>query len=237
MATPDSETAPVRRATLSRARVLEVAIAFADAHGIDALNMRSLALELGVVPMALYKHVSGKEDLLDGMIEVVVGEVIRAPATGHWKHDVRERILAARRSLVRHTWSRPVLESRSSMTPAMLDHLDSLVGLFIDGGLSVDLTHHVMHTLGNRMWGFNQELFAATPSSDTASFNAQKSALPTQHPHLAQIAMAAAHAGAHGDVLPGCDDQYEFEFALDLVLDGTEILHAQHWASAQVRHI
>ena len=236
MATPDSETAPVRRATLSRARVLEAAIAFANAHGIDALSMRSLALELGVVPMALYKHVSGKEDLLDGMIEVVVGEVIRAPATGHWKHDVRERILAARRSLVRHTWSRPVLESRSSMTPAMLDHLDSLVGLFIDGGLSVDLTHHVMHTLGNRMWGFNQELFAATPSSDTASFNAQKNALPTQHPHLAQIAMAAAHAGANGDGLPGCDDQYEFEFALDLVLDGTEILHAQHWASAQVRH-
>jgi hypothetical protein len=86
-----------------------------------------------------------------------------------------------------------------------------------------------MHALGNRMWGFSQELFAATPSSDTASFDAQRDALPTQHPHLAQIAMAAAHPRPDGTGR-GCDDQYEFEFALDLVLDGTEILHKQRWS-------
>jgi AcrR family transcriptional regulator len=204
---------------------------YADAHGVEALSMRSLAQELGVVPMALYKHVAGKDDLLDGMIEVVVGEIVQAPATGQWKRDVRERILAARRSMLRHAWSRPVLESRPAMTPAMLDYLDALTGLFIDGGLSVDLTHHVMHTLGNRMWGFSQELFAATPSSDTATFTAQRDALPRRYPHLAQIAMAAAHPRPEAK-MPGCDDQYEFEFALDLVLDGVEILHAMGWSSA-----
>ncbi len=222
----------MRRATLSRERVLQTAMAYADAQGIDALSMRRLAQELDVVPMALYKHVAGKEDLLDGMIEVVVGEIIGATATGFWKQDVRERILSARKTLVRHQWSRTVLESRSAMTPAMLDYLDSLTGLFIDGGLSVDLTHHVMHALGNRMWGFSQELFAATPRSDTSSFTAQRDALPRQHPHLAQIAMAAAHAGSDARLGPGCDDQFEFEFALDVVLDGAEILHAQHWTSA-----
>jgi AcrR family transcriptional regulator len=210
-------------------------MAYADIHGIEALSMRSLAQDLDVVPMALYKHVAGKEDLLDGMIEAVVGEIIQAPATGQWKPDVRARILAARASLLGHRWSRPVLESRPAMTPAMLDYLDSLTGLFIEGGLSVDLTHHVMHALGNRMWGFSQELFAATPSSDTTSFNAQKDALPTQHPHLAQIARAAVHAGPDAALRPGCDDQYEFEFALDIVLDGADTLDARHWTSARPR--
>lgn len=230
--TPSNEATPGRRVTLSRDRVLRQAIAYADANGIDSLSMRRLAQELGVVPMALYKHVAGKEDLLDGMIEVVVGEIIRTPATGQWQHDVRARILASRKSLLRHEWSRAVLESRAVMTPAMLDYLDSLTGLYLDGGLSVDLTHHVMHALGNRMWGFSQPLFAATPSSDSASFNAQRDALPAQHPHLAQIARAAAHADPGSPFGPGCDDQFEFEFALDLVLDGVALLHAQQWTSA-----
>ncbi len=139
------------------------------------------------MPMALYKHVANKEDLLDGMIELVVGEIEPTPQTGHWKQDVRARILAARRSLEKHAWSRAVLESRSAMTPAMLAYLNGLTGLFLDGGLTADLTHHVMHALGNRMWGFSQELFAATPSSDP-SFRTQKDALPTMFPHLAAIA-------------------------------------------------
>lgn len=221
----------VRRVTLSRDRVLRGAIAYADTHGIQSLNMRALAQELDVVPMALYRHVANKEDLLDGMIEVVVGEVERTPETGQWKQDARERILAARRSLLRHTWARAVLESRSAMTPAMLDYLNSLTGLFLTGGLSADLTHHVMHALGNRMWGFSQELFAATPRSDTESFNAQRDALPSRHPNLAEIAKAAVHTDRDSMVVAGCDDQFEFEFALDLLLDGTHALHARHWTS------
>jgi AcrR family transcriptional regulator len=224
-----SEEPPARRATLSREPVLRGAIAFADTNGIESLSMRGLAQGLGVVPMALYKHVANKEDLLDGMIELVVGDIGGTPGTGLWKPDVRQRILAARRSLLHHPWARAVLESRTAMTPAMLDYLNALTGLFLTGGLSVDLTHHVMHALGNRMWGFSQELFAATPASDTESFAAQRQALPAHHPHLATIAMAAAHGDPGSGIGPGCDDQAEFEFALDLLLDGVEVLHADHW--------
>ena len=221
---------PGRRETVSRGRVVAAAIARADADGLDSLNMRGLSHELGVVPMALYKHVANKEDLLDGMIELVVGEIEPTPQTGDWKQDVRTRILAARRSLGRHSWSRAVLESRSAMTPAMLAYLNALTGLFLDGGLTADLTHHVMHALGNRMWGFSQELFAATPSSDP-SFASQKDALPMHFPHLAAIARAAAHPDGAAMSGPGCDDQAEFEFALDLLLDGVEVLHQRHWTS------
>jgi AcrR family transcriptional regulator len=221
---------PGRRETVSRGRVVAAAIARADADGLDSLNMRGLSQELGVVPMALYKHVANKEDLLDGMIELVVGEIEPTPQTGDWKQDVRTRILAARRSLGRHSWSRAVLESRSAMTPAMLAYLNALTGLFLDGGLTADLTHHVMHALGNRMWGFSQELFAATPSSDP-SFASQRDALPMHFPHLAAIARAAAHPDGAAMSGPGCDDQAEFEFALDLLLDGVGILHQRQWTS------
>lgn len=217
------------RAPLSRDRVLRCAISYADVNGIESLSMRGLANELDVVPMALYKHVASKEDLLDGMVEIIVGEIEQTPGTGHWEHDVRLRILAARASLLRHSWARAVLESRAAMTPAMLSYLDGLTGLFLAGGLSVDLTHHVMHALGNRMWGFSQELFAATPRSDTESFNAQRDALPAHHPNLAAIARAALQGDPDSGRGPGCDAQAEFEFALDLILDGVQTRHTDRW--------
>ena len=196
--------------------------------------MRSLAHELGVVPMALYKHVASKEDLLDGMVEVVVGQVRPGPVTGRWKQDVRARILSAREALLRHGWSRSVLESRSALTPPLLAHVDALTGLFLAGGVSVDLTHHVMHALGNRMWGFSQDLFATdpatSPATDPALHAVQAEMLRDRYPHLADMARAAAHDPA-SVVGSGCDDQFEFEFALDLLLDGVERLHSRQWAS------
>jgi AcrR family transcriptional regulator len=192
--------------------------------------MRSLALELGVVPMALYKHVANKEDLLDGMLEVVVGRLQPGPVTGSWKQDVRQRILSAREALLRHRWSRAVLESRNALTPPLLDHLDSLTGLFLAGGVSVDLTHHVMHALGNRMWGFTQDLFATDPAAEPVAAGVQVELLRSRYPHLADIALAASHDSA-SVIGSGCDDQFEFEFALDLLLDGVERLHARQWAS------
>lgn len=228
----DDHTTRKRRATLSRDRVLRSAISYADVNGIESLSMRSLANQLDVVPMALYKHVASKDDLLDGMVEIIVGEIAQTPQTGGWKRDVRRRILAARASLLQHPWSRAALESRSAMTPAMLGYLDALTGLFLAGGLSVDLTHHVMHALGNRMWGFSQELFAATPRSDT-TFDAQRAALPAHFPNLAEIARAAMHPEPDSGQAPGCDDQAEFEFALDLLLDGIDARHAEHWTPRQ----
>ena len=147
------------RARLNRESVLRAAAALADEIGIDALSMRRLAQELGVVPMALYKHVANKEELLDGLIEIVVGEIDPPQAGIPWREAVRARVLSARDVLLRHTWARRVLETRVNQTPAVLGYMESFIGMFLAGGLSVDLTHHVMHALGSRMWGFTQELF------------------------------------------------------------------------------
>jgi AcrR family transcriptional regulator len=118
--TPPAE----RRTPLSRERVLRAAVALADDAGIESLSMRKLAQELGVVPMALYKHVANKDELLDGVVDVVVGE-IDPPVTGtDWKAAVRQRILSARSALQRHSWAAQVIESRATPTPAVLAYLN-----------------------------------------------------------------------------------------------------------------
>ena len=147
------------RVRLNRDRVLIAAVALADTIGVDALSMRRLAQELHVVPMALYKHVSDKEDLLDGMVEVIIGEIDPPQTRADWKTAIRDRVLSARRALQRHAWARPAIESRTKPTPAVLDYQESFAEMFLAGGFSPDLAHHAMHALGGRMWGFTQELF------------------------------------------------------------------------------
>ncbi|MGW2558710.1 TetR/AcrR family transcriptional regulator C-terminal domain-containing protein [Streptomyces sp. NPDC001514] len=222
------------RAPLSRERVLRAAVALADEAGAEAFSMRRLAQELGVVPMALYKHVANKEELLDGMVDVVVGEIDPPAAGADWKSAVRQRILSARRVLLRHRWAARVIESRTGPTPAVLAYLDSVIGTFRDGGLSADLTHHVMHALGSRLLGFSQELFdggrAADPTGAAGAAGGTAPDAAGAYPRVAEIAAAAAHDT--GSVVGGgCDDQFEFEFALDLLLDGFERLHRQGWTS------
>ncbi|MEU8210864.1 TetR/AcrR family transcriptional regulator C-terminal domain-containing protein [Micromonospora sp. NPDC049044] len=231
----------LRRTPLSRDRVLRAAVALADEAGIESLSMRNLAQDLGVVPMALYKHVANKDELLDGMIDVVVGE-IGAPEVGaDWKPAVRQRILSAREVLQRHPWAPLAIESRNMATPAVLAYLDAVIGTLRAGGFSVDLAHHVMHAMGSRVLGFSQELFDADRRAGRSGRTepAPPAALPPEvaamFPHVAEIAMAASHDDA--SVLgQGCDDQFEFEFALDLLLDGIERLHERGWASPRRPH-
>jgi AcrR family transcriptional regulator len=216
---PDAATKP--RPPLSRERVLAAAVALADAGGVDALSMRKLAQELGVVPMALYKHVASKDELLDGMVNLVVGE-IDPPAGGTgWKTAIRRRILSARRALLRHPWASRVLESRTDPTPAVVAYMDSMIGMFRAGGFSIDLTHHAMHAMGSRLLGFSQELFQEGtdlgPDMDPAAVQAMAGA----YPHITELVTAISHDGA-SVVGKGCDDQFEFEFALDLMLAGLE---------------
>ncbi|MEH0821707.1 MULTISPECIES: TetR/AcrR family transcriptional regulator C-terminal domain-containing protein [unclassified Micromonospora] len=220
------------RRPLNRDRVLRAAVALADATGIDSLSMRRLAQDLGVVPMALYKHVANKEELLDGLADVVVGEIDPPDLDVDWKTGVRQRILSARRALLRHPWASRVIESRRRPTPATLAYLDSMIGMFRAGGLSVDLTHHVMHALGSRVLGFSQELFDDdSPAPDPEAQAAALREMSARYPHIAAVASRADHDG--GSVVgPGCDDQFEFEFALDLLLDGFERLRRQGWSSA-----
>ena len=212
-----------RRAPLSRDRVLRAAVALADKAGIESLSMRRLAEDLGVVPMALYKHVANKEELLDGMIDVVVGEIDPPVAGAGWKSAVRQRILSARRALLRHPWASQVMESKQNPTPLVLAYMDTMIGLFRAGGFSVNLTHHVMHTIGSRVLGFSQELFNDSSTVDPEVAAALMRELGPKFPNVLAIATAASHEEA-SVVGPGCDDQYEFEFALDLLLDGFERL-------------
>ena len=227
-----------RRIPLSRDRVLTAAVALADQVGIEALSKRRLAQELVDVPKPLYKHLANKEELLDGMVDALVSEIDPPVRDAAWRDAVRLRVLSARRTLLAHPWGRPVLESRTNKTPAVLGYMDSFIGMFLAGGFSVDLTHHVMHALGSRMWGFTQELFddtagagadgsaALAPEAQTAMFRE----MAERYPNILKVATASSHKDSV--VGQGCDDQFEFEFALDLLLDGFERLHRQHWTSA-----
>ena len=225
---------PARREQLNRDRVLAAAVALADAKGVDPVSMRGLAQRLGVVPMALYKHVANKDELLDGMIDAVVGEIEPPVSEMDWQTAVRRRILSARTVLMRHPWARRAMESKTTPTPIVLAYMDSTIGMFLAGGLSVDLTHHVMHALGNRMWGFTRELFddgqGGGPDPPPVTFDE----IAKRYPHIVEIAMAATR-GDPSAVGRGCDEQFEFEFALDLLLDGFERLRDQGWTSQRGR--
>jgi AcrR family transcriptional regulator len=211
------------RIPLSKERILRTAVGLADEGGVEAASMRKIAQELDVVPMALYRHVANKDELLDGMIDVVVGE-IDPPATGvDWKTAIRRRILSARRALIRHPWASRVMESRGEPTPTVLAYMDSIMGMFRAGGFSVDLIHHTMHAMGSRLMGFTQELFNDTTDVDPAVEADMWRAMADCYPNIAQLVEIVMHDDATV-VGGGCDDQFEFEFAVDLMLDGLENL-------------
>jgi AcrR family transcriptional regulator len=218
------ETQAQPRVALTRERVLRTAVAFADQHGIESLSMRKLAQALDVVPMALYRHVANKDELLGGMVDVVVGEIDPPRTDADWKTAIRERILSARRALLRHPWASRVMESRATPTPVVLDYMDSMIGLFRTGGFSLDVTHHAMHAMGSRMFGFTQELFNDTTDVDPEAQAAMWGSMAGTYPYIFEIFTSISHDDS-SVVGPGCDDQFEFEFALDLMLDGLEKLN------------
>ena len=151
---------PKRRAPLTRERVLQAAVELADRGGIEALSMRKLGQELGVDAMALYRHVRDKDDLLDGLVEVIVGEIERPPRAATGRPRCASRSMAARRVMLRHPWARRVLEERGTGRPGVLWPTSSpSSATLLDGGFSIDLAHHALHVLGSRIFGFNQDLF------------------------------------------------------------------------------
>jgi AcrR family transcriptional regulator len=215
------------REPLSTERVLRAAIALADRGGIEALSMRKLAGELGVVPMALYKHVADKDQMLDGMVETVMEEIngrVREidARSGDWRSVMRGRVLAAREILLRHPWAPRVMETRTSVSPEMLRYFDSLVALFQGAGFSIDLTHHALHAMGSRALGFTQELYEDSGELDADATEAFVRQMADRYPHIAGMISLISHDA--DTTLGWCDDQFEFEFALDLMLDGLDRL-------------
>lgn len=220
-----TDPAAARRVPLNRERVLRAAIDLADREGIESLSMRRLGQQLGVEAMSLYNHVAGKEDVLDGVVDLVVGEVDLGPIGDDWKVAARDRILSARRVMLRHPWAAAVIVSRRQPGPRMLGYMDSMGGIMRAGGFSVDLMHHAFHALGSRVLGFSQELFddsaelEATPEIQELMLRR----MAQEYPNITAIMEQVMHDDA-SVVGTGCDDQVEFEFALDLILDGFERL-------------
>jgi AcrR family transcriptional regulator len=219
------------RVPLSRERVLHAAVRLADRGGIESLTMRNLAHELGVEAMSLYYHVANKEQVLDGIVEVIASEIsdavseIDVPSKGpDWKNAVRQRILTARQVLLRHPWAPGVMETRTNMSPAVVRYFDSLLGLLRDGGFTYDLAHHALHALGSRALGFTQELFDPEDNdAGDAAATEMLEQMADQLPYLVGMLKEVAHDDPDS-TLGWCDDQVEFEFGLDLILDGLDRL-------------
>ncbi|CAN5134526.1 TetR/AcrR family transcriptional regulator C-terminal domain-containing protein [soil metagenome] len=215
--TPDAVPAP--RIPLSRERVLVAAIALADDNGIESLSMRKLADAVGLQAMSLYNHVANKGDLLDGMIDVVFSEIELPSGEDSWKTAMRQRAISVRTVLSRHRWAIGLMESRTSPGPATLRHHDAVIGCLRDAGFSLELAAHAYSLLDSYIYGFalqERGLPFDTPEETAALAQAILAQFPVDtYPRLAEFTF--------GHVLqPGYDYGNEYEFGLDLILDGVE---------------
>lgn len=222
--TPSKTAAPARE-PLSRDRVLQAAIALADAEGMESLTMRRLARELGVEAMSLYHHVANKDDMLDGMVDIIFGE-IGLPSGTEWKEAMRQRAISARAVLSRHRWAIGLLDSRTSPGPATLRHHDAVVGSMRRSGFSIPMAAHAYSLLDSYIYGFTlQEKSLPFESPEEVAQMAEVflRAVPAdEYPYLAE--MTVEHV-----LKPGYDFANEFETGLELILDGLERAVAQGW--------
>jgi AcrR family transcriptional regulator len=204
---------------LSRQRVLDAAVALADRDGVGALSMRKLAQELGVEAMSLYHHVAGKDAILDGIFDVVFGEVELPSGDAGWRAAMRRRAVSAREALRRHPWAIGLMESRSTPGPATLRHHDAVLGILRTDGFSVELAAHAYSVLDSYIYGFalqEASLPFRTPEETAQVAEAMMADFPAgAYPHLTEI--ATEHA-----LQPGYDYGDEFLYGLDLILDGLD---------------
>lgn len=206
-----------KRTPLSAQRIFVEAVALADAEGMAGVTMRKLADRLGVEPMSIYHHVANKEQIIDGMVDLVFAE-IELPQLGEdWRMALRARTASGREVLGRHPWAIPLMETRTTPGPATLRHHDAVLGALRSSGFSIVLAAHAIALLDAFMYGFAMEeanLPFSTPEETAALAADVLDQFPSQdYPHLAEL--TAEHVLA-----PGYDFGAEFDFGLDLILDG-----------------
>jgi AcrR family transcriptional regulator len=211
----DPDAAP--RTPLTRQRVLRAAVALADRGGVGALSMRKLAQELGVEAMSLYHHVANKDDILDGIVDVVFGEIELPTGEAGWEAAMRRRSVSAREALRRHPWATGLMESRRTPGPANIRHHDAVLGVLRNAGFPVELAAHAYSLLDSYIYGFalqEASLPFHTPEETAEVAQEIMAAFPADdYPHLAEI--ATEHV-----LQPGYDYGNEFLYGLDLILDG-----------------
>ena len=208
-----------RRVPLTRARVLETAVARADDGGLEALSMRKLGQELGVEAMALYHHFANKDDLVDGMVDLVFTEIELPDSGPDWRRAMSKRAVSVRDALLRHRWAIGLMESRRAPGPANLRHHDAVIGSLRAGGFDIAMAAHAYSLLDSYIYGFaltkmNLPFQASDEVGDVAE--AMLAPFPAgEYPHLLEI--LTDHV-----MQPGYDYGDEFELGLDLILDGLE---------------
>ena len=218
MATQDSSKAEHRRPPWTRAQLVRAAIDLADDGGIESLSMRKLSQHLGGAPMSLYNHVANKEDLLDGMIDLLFSE-IELPVDDQWTTTMRQRAISIRTVMTRHPWAIGLMESRKTPGPATLRHHDAVIGCLRNAGFSIELAAHAFAALDSYIYGFalqERSLAFGTPEQTSDLAKAFLLQFPTKdYPHLAELTIEHV-------LQPGYDYGHEYEFGLNLILDGLE---------------
>ena len=208
-----------RRAPLSRERVLSAAVKLADRGGVESLSMRKLAQTLKVEAMSLYNHVANKDEILDGLVEIVISEIALPAKGADWKDGMRLRANSAREMFLRHPWAISLMESRKNPGPAAMRYYDAVIGCMREGGFSIAMAAHAFSVLDSYILGFAmQELKMPFDTSDELADIADDilEQLPAaEFPHFTE--MIVEHA-----LKPGYDYADEFEFGLELILDGLE---------------
>jgi AcrR family transcriptional regulator len=214
--TSRTPTQPRRRVPLTRDRVLRTAIDRADEGGLEALTMRKLGRELGVEAMALYHHFANKDDLVDGMVELVFEEV-DLPAGEDWRTAMRDRAISLRAAMTRHRWAIGLMESRRNPGPVSLRHHDAVIGTLRAAGFSIAMTAHAYSLLDSYIYGFAMtRMNLPFETGDEVADVATTMLAPFPegaYPHLVEF--ISQHA-----MTPGYDYEAEFEYGLDIVLDG-----------------
>ena len=217
MATP--EIPSEQRTPLWRERVLRAAMAHADEGGLETFTMRKLAGALGVAPMSLYRHVANKDDLVDGIVDLVFDEIDLPAAGAEWKGAMRQRAISVRQALARHRWAIGLMESRRNPGPANLRHHDAVIGSLRAGGFDIAMAAHAYSLLDGYIYGFAlTKMNLPFDSSEEVAEMAQGMLEPfplDEYPHL--VEMLTQHV-----MKPGYDFGNEFEYGLDLILDGLE---------------
>jgi AcrR family transcriptional regulator len=208
------------RKPLSSARVLQAAVALADEAGLEAFSMRGLAQELGVVPMALYKHVANKDELLDGMVDIVFSEIELPPEDLDWRSAMRLRAISTREALKRHSWAIGMMESRHP-GPANLRNHDAVMGCLRRVGFQFEMAVHAYSVQDAYIYGFalqERDLAFETPGSagEAAQRRAETIGALEDYPYLVEIATKLPGSGY--------DSAVEFAWGLDLILDGLDRL-------------
>jgi AcrR family transcriptional regulator len=216
---PDPRQEP--RLPLSRERVMHAAIALADESGIEALSMRRLGQELGVEAMSLYNHVANKDDLEDGIVEIVLGE-IEVPSDGaDWKAALRQTAISSHEVFVRHRWACGLMMGTSGVSPARLRWMEAVLRTLREAGFSADMTHHAYHALDSHITGF-------TLWQVSLPFETKEELVDLAEGFMREIPAdeypyVIEHAEQH--LAPSSPDEAtEFEFGLELILDGLERL-------------